>query len=82
MVSSYPGARNREEASLEDQHRGEHRRFCDKATPRSMLRNTKDNDGTTTSDRAEESQTNNNRREDEDRPCQTIQEINLTKAKH
>ena len=58
MISSYPGAQNREEARrLEDQHRGEHRRLPDKATPRSTLRSTKDKDGTTTSDRVEGSQT-------------------------
>ena len=54
MVSSHPGARNKEEAqSPEDRHRGEHRRLPDEATPRSTLRSTKDRDGTTTSDRVE-----------------------------
>ena len=62
MVSSYPGARNREETwSLEDRHRGEHRRLPDKATPKSTLRSTNDEDGATTSDRAEESQTRSRR---------------------
>ena len=46
MVSSHPGARNKEEAqSPEDQHRGEHRRLPDEATPRSPLRHTKETNG-------------------------------------
>ena len=57
-ISSHLGARNLEKArSPEDWHRGEHRWLPDKATPKSTLQSTKDKDGTTTNNRAEQSQT-------------------------
>ena len=71
-VSSYLGAHNRKEArSMEDQHKGYHR-LVDEATLRTTLQSSKDNDGTTTSDQAEERRTRS-RRQVEDRSKRSIE---------